>query len=252
VLHEPADLSDCPSPLRGIIERCLAKRADDRPSPSELISRCRDVTAGRTGQIAQPWLPPDLANDQRPRTSTTVSGQPAASPPAALVTARPTGRLETRRSRRLAWPAALLLGLLAVAAAALAWLADANSQAERSGGGRTSSPPAAVSWLAGTWTGSASQPTGLVTHWSAELTFVRSGRAGTFRFPSLGCSGTLIVTGVTPTTASVYENLTRNPRNVCAVGGFMTLFRSGTTGMRMRWRDATDRSNLATGYLRSR
>lgn len=141
--------------------------------------------------------------------------------------------------------------MLAAVAAALTWLTGSNSPAGRSGAGRTSAPSAAGSWLAGTWTGSASQPTGVVTRWSAELTFIRSGRAGTFRFPSLGCSGTLIVTGVTPTTAQVYENLTRNPRKVCAPGGFITLSRSGAAGMRMSWRDATDRSNLATGYLRS-
>jgi serine/threonine kinase PknH len=246
VLHEPADLTDCPFPLRDIIEHCLAKDPDERPSPAEVISRCRDVTAGRTGEIAQPWLPPALANGQQ--TSAAASAHPAASPAAA---AHPTARLKTRRSRRSAWPAALVLGLLAAAAAALTLLADGNSPAARSGAGGATSPPAAAAWLAGTWTGSASQPTGVVTHWSAQLTFIRSGRVGTFRFPSLGCSGTLIVTGLTPTTASVYENLTRDPRKVCAVGGFMTLSRSGPTGMRMRWRDATDGSNLATGYLRS-
>lgn len=60
VLHEPADLAACPAPLRGIVERCLAKRASDRPSPAEIIDRCRAATAGRTGQIAQPWLPPGV------------------------------------------------------------------------------------------------------------------------------------------------------------------------------------------------
>lgn len=90
----------------------------------------------------------------------------------------------------------------------------------------------------------------MVTHWTAELTFPRSGRTGTFRFSSLDCSGTLIVTGTTPTTASVYEDLTRNPHKICAPGGVMTLSRSGATGMRMRWQDATDRSNVATGYLK--
>ena len=252
VLHEPADLSGCPFPLRSIIEHCLAKRAGDRPSAAEVISRCREVTAGRTGQIAQPWLPPGIApaitNGQQRRTPATGPAPVAAEP-----TARPTAELLMSRRRRFAWPAALTLGLLLlVVAAALTWLAGRNSPAEHSGAGHASGPAAAVSWLAGTWTGSASQPTGVVTHWSAELTFTRSGRAGTFRFPSLGCSGTLIVTGVTATTASVYENLTRDPRKVCAPGGFMTLYRSGGTGMRMKWRDATDRSNLAIGYLRSR
>jgi hypothetical protein len=251
ILYEPADLSGCPFPLRSIIERCLAKKAGDRPSPGEVIRRCRMVTAGRTGQIAQPWLPPAFTYGQLRQTSTAVpTHRPAEAAP--IATASPTARLLTGRTRRFAWPAVLVLGLLVVAAAALMWVTGGNSPSEQSGAGGASSSPAAESWLAGTWTGSANQPTGVVTHWSAELNFIRSGRAGTFRFPSLGCSGTLIVTGVTPTTASVYENLTRDPRKVCAVGGFMTLFRSGTTGMRMRWRDATDRGNLATGYLRSK
>jgi hypothetical protein len=32
----------------------------------------------------------------------------------------------------------------------------------------------------------------------------------------------------------------------------MTLSRDGAVGMRMKWQDATDRSNVATGFLTSR
>jgi Protein kinase domain len=270
VLHEPADLSGCPSPLRGIIERCLAKAASDRPSPAEVIGRCRAVTEGRTGQIAQPWLPPGVvaALADRPlpaparagaperRQATAASGRaeaPGRQAPAAIIThqrrptltsttvaAEPAAGPPVRRARRRAWPAALILGPVVLAIAAIAWLAGGNTPA---------APPAAASWLAGTWTGSASQPTGEVTHWTAELTFSRSGQVGTFRFPSLGCSGTLIVTAKTTTTASVYEDLTRNPHKVCAPGGLMTLSRSGASGMRMKWQDSTNRNNVATGYL---
>lgn len=281
VLHEPADLSGCPSPLRGIIERCQAKKAPDRPSPAEVISWCRAVTAGRTGQIAQPWLPPGLvaaladrplpspaqagARDHGPSgaappgsSAPNVRGTPAAIitrqplriPASTTVSAQPTARPLTRRSGRPAWPVVVILGLLVLAAAAITWLADSNGPVSHRGG----TPPtsAVASWLAGTWAGSADQPTGVVTHWTAELTFLRSGRAGTFRFPSLGCYGTLVVTRTTPTTASVYEDPTRNPHKVCAPGGFITLSRSGTTGMRMTWQDATDRSNVAAGYLKLR
>jgi serine/threonine kinase PknH len=273
VLHEPADLSGCPAPLRGIIERCLAKKARDRPAPAEVIGWCRAATAGRTRQIAQPWLPPGLvaalAGQPLPppaRAGSRVHHQASAAPPegsapnvrgtpAAIMTrqqrrasaaasSRPATRLLTRRSRRPAWLVAFILGLLAVPAAVLTWLAESNSP------GRTLPASTAGSWFAGTWVGIAHQPAGVVTHWTAELTFSRSGRAGTFRFPSLDCSGTLIVTGTTPTTVSVDEDLTRNPRKICAPGGLMTLSRSGVTGMRMRWQDATDRSNIATGYLR--
>jgi protein kinase-like protein len=298
VLHEAADLAGCPAPLRGIIERCLVKTAAARPSPAEIITWCRAVTAGRTGQIAQPWLPPgvvaalaaeplpaparpraaslrqdiaaprpDLAANTRGKPTAILARQQRRIAPFAAVPARPTApatapvtapgaapagpRRPSRRGRRLAWTAAVILGLLALPAVALIWLADRGSPAGHPVTGRAPSASAAASWLAGTWTGSASQPTGIVTHWTAELTFLRSGQAGTFRFPSLGCSGTLIVTRTTPDSASVYEDLTRNPRKLCASGGLMTLSRSGATGMRMTWQDATDRSNTATGYLTS-
>jgi Protein kinase domain len=240
VMHQPADLSGCPSPLRGIIEHCLAKQAGDRPSPAEVINSCRAATAGRTGQIAQPWLPPGVVG--------ALADRPL--PPAsATVPSQPTARLGVRPGRRRAWRAVIVLGLLAVPAVVIAWLADSNGATGHSAAGRTSPTSATASWLAGTWTGSADQPTGVVAHWTAELTFPRSGRTGTFRFPSLGCSGTLIVTGTTPTTASVYEDVARNPRRVCAPAGLITLSRSGATGLRMTWQDATNRSNVATGYL---
>lgn len=40
VLHQPADLSGCPSPLRAIVERCLAKNPAERPTAAEVISLC--------------------------------------------------------------------------------------------------------------------------------------------------------------------------------------------------------------------
>jgi Protein kinase domain len=252
VLHEPADLSGCPAALRAIIERCLAKAAADRPAPAEVIDWCRAVTAGRTGQIAQPWLPPAV--------TAALAGRPVPSPAPAAAADRPAPTLASttgsarpatrpRARRRTARLAAGILSLLALSAVALTWLAGHNRPAGRPAA-RAPGAHGAPSWLAGTWVGSAEQPTGVVTHWTAELTFSRSGRAGTFRFPSLGCSGTLIVTRTTPTTASVDEELARNPDQVCAPGGLMTLSRSGATGMRMTWQDATDRSNIATGYLK--
>ena len=58
----------------------------------------------------------------------------------------------------------------------------------------TGQPPASrhASWLSGTWTWAA-PATCRVTHWEADLTFARSGRTGTFRFPTLGCSGKLVM-----------------------------------------------------------
>jgi len=272
VLHGPADLSGCPSPLRGIIQRCLAKRVADRPSPAQVISECRAVTGGRTGQIAQPWLPTGIvgALAERPRPSSLAreaareaAGEAArdhcevgvpeqgrsADPGAAAPAAGPAGGAAGRRSRRHARAAVLAFLVLLVLAAIITSLAGEPSPGSGPGAPAASQP---ASWLAGKWIGSADQPTGVITHWTAELTFSRSGRFGTFRFPSLGCSGSLIVTRKTRTTASVYEDLTSDPLKVCASRGLITLSRSGATGMRMGWRDATNRSNVATGYLQLR
>jgi hypothetical protein len=63
ILHEAPDLGECPPALRGIIERCLAKQAAQRPLPAEIISECRAHTVGQTLQIAQAWLPAAVAAD---------------------------------------------------------------------------------------------------------------------------------------------------------------------------------------------
>ena len=300
VLHQPADLSGCPSPVRAIIERCLANNPAERPTAAEVISLCRAVTAGRTRQIAQPWLQPAVAAvgghaaDAAPAAdglsaerlaaavgpAAAVVGPAAAGPaagdgvPAGVMTRHQppqpsvwtapapaiNGRPPKRRRHRLR-AAVLTLSLAAVCLVALlvaagAWLISGSNSAGPPSGRHSPGSPASASppasWLTGTWIGAANQPTGVVTHWTAELTFPRSGRVGTFRFPSLGCSGTLIVTRSTRTTASVDEELTQNPRQVCVARGLMQLTRSGTNGMTMTWQDASNRSNVATGYLKPR
>jgi hypothetical protein len=213
VLHQAPDLGGCPQPLRGIIERCLAKEARARPTPAEIISLCRARPAGQR-----------------------AAGQQAAGQQAAgqhLHRARP-----------------LVLGICGVLV--LAAVVGAGLLARKPG-----TPPAAASWLSGTWIGSADQPRGIVTHWTAELTFPAAGRVagrvagmvGTFRFPSLGCSGTLIVTSATRRTASAYEDLTRNPRKLCAPGGLMKLTRSGGHALDMAWHDSADHANVANARL---
>jgi serine/threonine protein kinase len=272
VLHEAADLAGCSPPLRGIIERCLAKNPAERPAPAEIISWCRAQTAGQTQQIAQPWLPPAVATalagrgplplparpampgapDAGPRVLDHVKRvatlQHARRPPSAIATSvisaggvPPPGRSRRPRAVILASCAVVLL-VAAVGAGLLAL--------HRSAGARAASPP--QSWLTGTWIGAADQPAGVVTHWTAELSFPGTGRVGTFRFPSLGCSGTLIVTSATHRTASVYEEMTRNPRKLCAPGGLMKLTRSGAAGMDMAWQDSSDQNNVATAHLKPR
>jgi serine/threonine kinase PknH len=264
VRHEPADLSGCPAPLRGIIERCLAKDAAERPTPAEIIRLCRAQTAGRTQQIAQPWLPPVVAAalaGQVPLLSPAGAARPGPTPagaarpgptPAGAARPSPTPAVPADGlpppGRRRASPALVLAICAALLLAAIAGLLALKAAgAGGTGGSPAAGPP--KSWLAGTWTGTADQPTGVVTHWTAELTFPAAGRTGTFRFPSLGCSGTLIVTSATRTTAAVREDLTGNPRKLCAPGGLMKLSRSSAGGMDMAWQDSTDHSNVAAAHL---
>ena len=60
VIHTDADLSGCPERLRELLRRCLVKDPAGRPAPAEIIAYCRTHTAGQTGEIAQPWLPPAI------------------------------------------------------------------------------------------------------------------------------------------------------------------------------------------------
>jgi serine/threonine protein kinase len=96
IVHRPADLDGCPPSVRDLIERCLVKAPDRRPSPAELIDECRARTAGHTLQIAQTWLPAavsaDLASHLPPAAPPAAppSDPPTAPPPAAPPAAPPT------------------------------------------------------------------------------------------------------------------------------------------------------------------
>jgi hypothetical protein len=245
VRHEAANLNGCPPGLRPIAERCLAKNPAGRPSSAEVLGWCQNHTADETQQITRPWLPPALTRALPGH----VAPRPVpVSPP--TVAAAPGGPPASRRPRRRSSARRLRTGTGILAAiVACAWLLAHHPGSAPTGA--SGSPPAVAhtSWLAGTWVGAADQPTGTVTRWTAELSFPSPGRTGTFRFPTLGCSGKLIVTGTTRTTASVREHVTRNQRKLCAPNGLIRLTRSGARGMDMAWQDSADRSNVATAHL---
>ena len=100
--------------------------------------------------------------------------------------------------------------------------------------------------------GPASQPTGRVTHWEADLTFARSGRTGTFRFPTLGCSGKLTMISISGRAASIRQDMIVNARRLCVPDGMIKLRRTGTNSLDMTWQDPADRSNAATALLTRR
>jgi hypothetical protein len=132
VVHQAPDLDGCPQPLRGLIERCLAKDPAQRPSPAEIITASRAYTAGDTMRLAQSWLPTAIAGDLAAHVPPIVSpGDPAATHPPTVTTpaspadgspsvsraAAPGGR---HARRRLVAGLAALLAAAAAGAVALA------------------------------------------------------------------------------------------------------------------------------------
>ncbi|MEV0323803.1 serine/threonine-protein kinase [Streptomyces sp. NPDC050658] len=121
VVHEEPDLSMVPADLYPLLRRCLAKRPEDRPAPSELIDAVRAHPAvGAQPEFTEGWLPYDVSSEvaahgERGRVR---PGQVHAQPTLAAVTATPTS-LDTgndgtdpvprrgRRTRRRRWAVAL-------------------------------------------------------------------------------------------------------------------------------------------------
>jgi hypothetical protein len=88
-----------------------------------------------------------------------------------------------------------------------------------------------------------------VTRWEADLSFSRSGRTGTFRFPTLGCSGKLVMIRISGRAASARQDMTVNPRRLCVPDGLLRLRRTGANSLDMTWQDPTDSGNVATARL---
>jgi serine/threonine kinase PknH len=83
VLHEDADLADCPQALRSLIQECMAKDPAARPAPASVIAACRNRAVAPTAEFAASWLPPavaaDLTRHAPPPPSIVHSRPPAAS-----------------------------------------------------------------------------------------------------------------------------------------------------------------------------
>ena len=79
--------------------------------------------------------------------------------------------------------------------------------------------------------------------------FARSGRTGTFAFPTLGCSGKLVMIRISGRAASARQDMTVNPRRLCVPDGLIRLRQTGTNSLHMTWQDPADRGNVATAPL---
>ena len=232
---------------------------------------------GLTGPVPPgPYPPTPPYAPAGPRTVTThpSSGPPgswgAYPGPGAPHDGRPGGpRRSLSRGAALAGAGAVVLVAALITAGVLAWHAASGGSHQPSAGSSpraqgvagvpdasqqptapaSTQPPSPAAWYIGTWVGTADQPTGIVTHWTVQLTFSAASNDDTFAFPSLHCSGILVVTSAGPTTVSADENVTSNPRGLCASAGLMTLTKSGATGMDMAWQDVSNQDNVAAGEL---
>ncbi|MFI6937174.1 serine/threonine-protein kinase [Streptomyces sp. NPDC050287] len=135
VVHDEPDLAGVPGNLAPLIERCLAKEPEDRPTPDELMRELRSVAASYDTQV----FIPEQRTGEAPRPEP-----------------RPE---EPRRRRRPGKRAALAggaLGLAAVLALVSAQLFGGETGAPRSGTPRTTS--AAFSGWAATSSSTRSTP----------------------------------------------------------------------------------------------
>ena len=123
VVHREPDIAQLPSPLRPLVERCLAKDPGARPATTDLLAELGG------SQLAADWLPEPLTeilSRYVPAPSDSTGGAPTATGPKARRTPTDAGhdragqpdRRSQRTGRRLAW-LAVATGLIAAAATAV-------------------------------------------------------------------------------------------------------------------------------------
>ncbi|WP_456294133.1 serine/threonine-protein kinase [Streptomyces lydicus] len=74
IVHEDPDLRAVPQALHPLLQRCLAKNPDERPTPAEIVDICRAASPGNSLRRSGEWLPGSIATD-------ITRHQPALAPP---------------------------------------------------------------------------------------------------------------------------------------------------------------------------
>jgi serine/threonine protein kinase len=125
ILHQPADLGDCAPPLRTLIERCLSKDPQARPTPADVIAACREYQSPQTVQVIGTWLPPSMAAAVAGHLAPPAPTLPPS--PYAYGPTAPTGTLSrlSRASMTRAVTAVAIIG--AVAGVSIVLLHDRNN-----------------------------------------------------------------------------------------------------------------------------
>ncbi|GGU02625.1 serine/threonine protein kinase [Streptomyces violascens] len=93
IVHEDPDLSALPAELRPLVTRCLSRDPADRPSLTEVIQMCHDLSPAPLRQ-GEDWLPQAVAGSiterlQLPEPAKTPPPQPAVAPTPTAVSAQP-------------------------------------------------------------------------------------------------------------------------------------------------------------------
>ncbi|MEO3784756.1 protein kinase [Actinocorallia sp. B10E7] len=143
ILNEEPDLSRLPESLRGLVAACLAKRPEDRPTPQDVLGGL----ASHQPSTAD-WLPAPLATMVAERSAavaslrTTPPSATTLEPPSAQTTEpKAPGASERSRLMRLL-PAAAVLPLAAVGAAAFWWPTAPTLSGSRPAAQDTAAPSA--------------------------------------------------------------------------------------------------------------
>ncbi|WP_449468760.1 serine/threonine-protein kinase [Streptomyces tanashiensis] len=157
VVHEPADLACVPGELHDLLERCLAKRPEERPTPAELIAAAHAHPAvGPAPEFTEGWLPGAVRSElpgpagwgragstgtpslhDRPTHAGTLPTPTEPVPEPRPAAHRAPGTPPARRSRRRRGRTALIacvtgVGLLATAAGAVYWFDGTGTAADAS------------------------------------------------------------------------------------------------------------------------
>ncbi|MBT2408953.1 protein kinase [Streptomyces sp. ISL-87] len=83
IVHEEPDLTAVPEPLTELVNRCLAKDPEARPSITEIIGLCRLANTETVLRRSEEWLPDPVTADMRVRTAAPTLVQSHPTPPSA-------------------------------------------------------------------------------------------------------------------------------------------------------------------------
>lgn len=137
VVHDEPDLTGVPEDLVDLVSRCLAKEPEDRPTPDELMTALRSVSASYDTQA---FIPEQrTGNGESARSGKETAPEPKSEHPdqkedrTHSAAKRPSGR-------RWRLPAAIVTAMLAVTAGAFALLSGSDAPTpEKHAGQRTRS-----------------------------------------------------------------------------------------------------------------